>query len=271
MDHTPSLLTDSYEQDAQVQLTAWRARITSGPNLWDRTTRGVQQRINRAIPEKVHTVITATIEQMTRGILSGSGLTTPAPLLDASLAQREAKVLEKIALYRTTATAEGGVAGAGGFLMAAADFPILISLKIKLLFDIAALYGHSGRDFRERLYILAIFQLAFSSPVHRKEVFATMTAWDARDVGTLDQFDWRRFQQEYRDYIDLAKLAQMLPLIGAPVGMIVNYRLLDRLGETAINAYRLRWFEEREAAAASRAITENLTKPEAPDPRRPRR
>ena len=245
MTHAAPPFPDSYEQGVQVELAAWRARILSGPNLWDRTTRGVQQRINRAIPEKVHAVITATIEQMTRGILTGSDLTTPAPLPGASLAQREAQVLEKIALYRTTATAEGGIAGAGGFLLAAADFPVLIGLKIKLLFDIAALYGHSGKDFRERLYILAIFQLAFSSPVHRKEVFASMAAWDARAVGTLDDFDWRRFQQEYRDYIDLAKLAQMLPLIGAPVGMIVNYRLLDRLGETAMNAYRMRWFEGR--------------------------
>ena len=217
----------------------------SDPNLWDRATRGVQQRINRAIPERVHTAITSVIEQMTRGILAGSDLTTPAPLLGASLAQREAQVREKIALYRTTATAEGGIAGAGGFLLAAADFPVLISLKIKMLFDIAALYGRSGKDFRERLYILAIFQLAFSSPVYRHQVYAGMTGWDARDVGDLEAFDWRRFQQEYRDYIDLAKLAQMLPLIGAPVGMIVNYRLLERLGETAINAYRMRWFEQR--------------------------
>ncbi|MES3027404.1 MAG: EcsC family protein [Pseudomonadota bacterium] len=241
----PRLATGDYEQNAREELAAWRAKVMSGPNLWDRTTRGVQQRINRVIPESVHAVITGAIEQMTRGILTGSDLTTPAPLLEASLAAREAQVLEKIALYRTTATAEGGVAGAGGFLLAAADFPVLISLKIKLLFDIAALYGHSGKDFRERLYILAIFQLAFSSPVHRHDVFAGMVGWDARDVGTLEAFDWRRFQQEYRDYIDLAKLAQLLPLVGAPVGMIVNYRLLDRLGETAMNAYRMRWFEGR--------------------------
>jgi len=235
----------AYEEQALAELSAWRAKVMSNPNLWDRTTRGVQQRINRAIPERVHTAITGVIEQMTRGILTGSGLTTPAPLLGASLAQREAQVQEKIALYRTTATAEGGIAGAGGFLLAAADFPVLISLKIKMLFDIAALYGHSGKEFRERLYILAIFQLAFSSPVYRHQVYAGMTGWDAREVGDLDAFDWRRFQQEYRDYIDLAKLAQMLPLIGAPVGMIVNYRLLERLGETAINAYRMRWFEQR--------------------------
>ena len=35
---------------------------------------------------------------------------------------------------------------AGGFLLAAADFPVLIGLKIKLLFDLAAIYGHSGDD-----------------------------------------------------------------------------------------------------------------------------
>jgi len=59
----------------------------------------------------------------------------------------------------------------------------------------------------------------------------------------MDEFDWRKFQQEYRDYIDLAKLAQLIPIIGAPVGVIVNHRLLKKLGVTAINAYRMRWFE----------------------------
>ena len=63
-------------------------------------------------------------------------------------------------------------------------------------------------------------------------------AWPA----TAEDFDWRRFQQEYRDYIDLAKLAQLLPVVGAPIGAIVNWRLVEQLGETAMNAYRLRWF-----------------------------
>jgi len=56
---------------------------------------------------------------------------------------------------------------------------------------------------------------------------------------------WGRFQQGYRDYLDLAKLAQLLPVVGAPIGAIVNWRLVDRLGETAMNAYRLRWFATR--------------------------
>ncbi|MDX5437118.1 MAG: EcsC family protein, partial [Pontibacter sp.] len=48
----------------------------------------------------------------------------------------------------------------------------------------------------------------------------------------------------YRDYIDLAKMAQMIPMIGAPVGAVVNYRLISKLGKTAKNAYRMRWKEQ---------------------------
>jgi hypothetical protein len=124
-----------------------------------------------------------------------------------------------------------------------------MSAKIKLLFDIAALYGHECRDPDERLYILSIFQLAFSTPEHRHEVFATMADWDARRAersAALDMVDWRRFQQQYRDYIDLAKLAQLLPVVGAPIGAVANYGLVDRLGTTAMNAYRLRWFAGRD-------------------------
>ena len=61
----------------------------------------------------------------------------------------------------------------------------------------------------------------------------------------IHDFDWRNFQQEYRDYIDLAKLAQMIPLIGAAVGLVVNYRLLKKLGHTALNADRMRLEEEK--------------------------
>jgi hypothetical protein len=236
---TPS---EAYEREALIELQAWRDKVLAPPGAFAKAARGVQQKINQVIPEKVHAVVTKAIEQMTRGILTGSDFVTGAPLEDASLAEREARVDRTIAIYRATASAEGGVAGAGGFLLAAADFPVLIGIKIKLLFDIAALYGHAGEDFAERLYILQIFQLAFSSPQHRHAVYDAMTERRTPVPTSFEAFDWRSFQQEYRDYIDLAKLAQMLPVIGAPVGALVNYRLLDRLGETAKNAYRLRWF-----------------------------
>ncbi len=56
----------------------------------------------------------------------------------------------------------------------------------------------------------------------------------------IHQFGWRKFQQEYRDYIALVKIAEMIPFIGAPVGFMVNPRLIDKPGKTVMNAYRMR-------------------------------
>ena len=90
-----------------------------------------------------------------------------------------------------------------------------------------------------------------SSPSPATPIAATSTCeWSTGSAArrlppSLDDFDWRKFQQEYRDYIDLAKLAQLLPVIGAPVGVVANNRLVRKLGRTAMNAYRMRWFEER--------------------------
>ena len=73
-----------------------------------------------------------------------------------------------------------------------------------------------------------------------------MLDWDEKANGIPDDihlFDWRTFQQEYRDYIDIAKMAQLIPVIGAPVGAVANYGLVKKLGKTAKNAYRMRAFK----------------------------
>lgn len=233
-----------YEAWAAGEVARWRKQMLKRPNLMDKATRGTQQRINAIIPEKAHEAATAVIEQMTRAILVGSNLTTAKPLEGAPLSIRDAKALGVIGGYRTTAAVEGGVAGAGGFWLALADFPALITIKFKLLFDLAVVYGRRGSEFAERLYLLHVFMLAFSSAARRAEVFQAMEGWDAKaHPQNLDEFDWRRFQQEYRDYIDLAKMAQLIPIIGAPVGAVVNWRLTERLGGMAMNAYRGRWLE----------------------------
>ena len=43
--------------------------------------------------------------------------------------------------------------------------------------------------------------------------------WDSKK----HDVDWRVFQQEYRDYLDVVKLFQLLPVVGAAVGgAIIN-------------------------------------------------
>jgi hypothetical protein len=232
-------------------LAAWRARITKPAGPLGAASRAVQRKINTIIPEKVHAAITAAMEAMTRAILTGADFATASPLQNASLEEREAKALAAIDGWKKAAGAEGGVAGAGGFLLAAADFPLLMSFKLKLLFEIAALYGHDGSVLSERLYILHIFELAFSDVERRREVLEAMDDWDARQhPGDLKRFDWRAFQQQYRDHIDLAKMAQLLPVIGAPVGAVVNWRLTAHLGTTAMMAYRMRWADDAKGALA---------------------
>lgn len=242
----PSEINEAaYDERARAELAAWRATMMKGPNLFDRGARGVQTKINNIIPDRVHAVITGVMEGMTRAIITGSDLVAPKPLTGAPLSEREERAKGLIGTYRAAAAAEGGAAGAGGFALSLAEFPVLLTTKIKLLFDIAAAYGHDGSELGERLYIMSIFQLAFSGAAHRQDILAGLDGWDRRVAerpASLDDVDWRKFQQEYRDYIDLAKMAQLIPVIGAPVGAVVNYRLVGRLGTTAINAYRLRWF-----------------------------
>lgn len=234
---------DKFQKEVLAQLKVWQKKMIRRPSVFNKLSKRLQTKINDWIPEKIHIAITTAIKQMIRGVLFGAKYTTAKPLLIKSLEVREAMVTERIKAYRNTAALEGGLTGAGGFFLGLADFPILIGIKMKLLFDIAAMYGYDVKDYKERVYILHIFELAFSSHSHRKEVYLKMEDWDVYSKNLpddIEQFDWRNFQQEYRDYIDLAKMAQLIPIIGAPVGIIVNYRLLRKLGITAMNAYRMR-------------------------------
>jgi hypothetical protein len=234
---------DVYNQQAISELKAWQKQMLRRPSFFNNLSKKAQDKINSWIPEKVHNAVTVAIKQMIRGVLFGSKYTTADPIRNASLQIREARAEEKIKFYRTTAAVEGGITGAGGILLGLADFPILIAIKIKLLFEIAAVYGFDVDDYKERVYLLHIFELAFSSHAHRKSIYLKMENWDQKSKelpADIHQFDWRNFQQQYRDYIDLAKMAQLVPVIGAPVGVLVNYRLIRKLGKTAMNAYRMR-------------------------------
>ena len=235
-----------YEEKVQEELKTWQRKMQKKSSFFNNLSKKVQTKINSYIPEKVHTAITSAIKQMIRGVLFGAKYTTSTPSVIHSLQQTEETVEKLIKKYKHTAAAEGGITGAGGILLGLADFPILLGIKLKMLFDIASLYGFDVKDYKERLYILHIFQLAFSSQQHRREVFIEMTDWDKKKSQLPDDihsFEWRTFQQEYRDYIDLAKMAQLIPGIGAVVGVVVNYKLINQLGNTAMNAYRMRLYK----------------------------
>jgi hypothetical protein len=225
--------------------------MQKSPSMVDRASKTVQDKINGIIPDNVHSAITASVKQMTRAVLFGAGFLTPKPSPALNFEEKEWMVKKRISFYRKVGAAEGGITGTGGFWLTIAEFPVLLGIKFKLLFDIASIYGYSVDDYRERLYIMYVFQLAFSSQKNRRLIYQKIAHWDQTSKNLpddIDQFDWLTFQQEYRDYIDLAKLGQMIPGIGAAVGFVVNYRLLNHLGKTAMNAYRMRELERQSPA-----------------------
>ncbi|GIM27624.1 ABC transporter-associated protein EcsC [Clostridium polyendosporum] len=235
----------SYEEKALYELKIWQKKMAKKPSFTSGITKGLQNKVNNLIPEKVHTVVTETIKNMVKGVLIGSEFMTKRILVQAPLEERERLVMDKLDFYKKAAVLSGAGTGGAGFFIGLADFPILISLKIKFLFDVASLYGFDVRNYKERLYILYIFQLAFASDKRRNEVYKEILDWDnyvQKLPDDINSFDWRTFQQEYRDYIDLAKMLQLVPGIGAVIGAYANYKLMNKLGEIAINAYRLRLF-----------------------------
>lgn len=233
-----------YEEKARLMLQDWQQKMQKKPSLTNRFAKGVQNRINNMIPERAHKVLTTTIEKMVKAVLFGAKYTTTESLAaDASFQLRESYIKQQISFYQKTATVEGAVIGAGGILLGLAEFPILIGIKMKLLFNIASLYGFNVKDYKERLFILYIFQLTYSSQQRRNEIYNLLQDWEGYSrllPADAEDFDWRTFQQEYRDYIDLAKMAQLIPVIGSAVGAVANYHLIAQLGDTAMNCYRMR-------------------------------
>jgi hypothetical protein len=239
----------TYEQQAREECIEWQHQIMKKrSSIFGRAGKSVQNKINEKIPQKVHDVITGGIKGMVQSMLYGSNVASGrGPITDMTLEDREKLVREKLAKYKSTAAAEGAGTGFGGLWWGLADFPLLLGIKMKFLYDVAGIYGFDVNDFRERLYLLYIFQLAFSSDQKRVNTFLKLRNWpeSIAAYSSLNELDWQEFQLEYRDYIDLAKLLQLIPGFGAIVGGIANYRFLDQLGTTAVNAYRMRLLDSQ--------------------------
>lgn len=236
-------MTD-YEIKVQDELRIWKRKITKRSSLFNKISKQAQMKINGLIPEKAHQVITESIKNMVKATLVGSNMiTNKHQAVGKNLHERDELLKEKLSTYRKTAVIEGAGTGAGGILLGLADFPLLLSIKMKFLFESASIYGFDTDEYEERLFILHVFQLAFSSDEKRKETLHIIENWEEQKLFLIDM-DWRVFQQEYRDYIDLVKMLQLIPGFGAVVGAYANYNLLDQLGETAMNAYRIRFLSK---------------------------
>lgn len=237
---------NEYEHRALVEVGEWKYKLQKRSSILNRVSKKAQNKMNSYIPEKVHQTITEAIKQMIQATLAGSNiLKKKNPLLIHSLQGKDEELTKKISQYKKVAVVEGAGTGAGGLLLGLADFPLLLSIKMNFLMEAATIYGYDTEQLEERVYLLYIFQLAFSSEGKRREILEVMENWDD-EKNKVASLNWQELQQEYRDFIDFVKMLQLVPGIGAAVGAYANYNLMDQLGEAARNVYRWRYFQEQE-------------------------
>lgn len=231
---------NEYELKIYHEIVIWKRKILKKSPFIQRVSKKAQGKMNELIPAKAHQIITDSIKQMVKALLVGSYITTKKENRAVStLMEKDKMAAEKLSFYRKTATLEGAGTGAGGIFLGLADFPLLLSIKMKYLSETATIYGFNPEKLEERIFILHVFSLAFSSDEKRLETFEVIENWEERKQN-YEEMDWQSFQQEYRDHIDFIKMLQLVPGIGAVVGAYANYNLLDSLGEVAMNCYRLR-------------------------------
>jgi hypothetical protein len=230
----------------RAELESWKRKYSKKSSMLQRVSKQAQVKINSYIPEKAHKIVTESIKRMVEVTLKGADwVQLEKVVAEDTLQNREILMKERLEFYRKTAMLEGAGTGAGGIFLGLADFPLLLSIKMKYLSECAIIHGYNIKTYEERLFLLYVFQLAFSSDNRKREVLDIIENWDYKKK-ELVEMDWRIFQQEYRDYIDFVKLLQLVPGIGAVVGAYANYQLLDQLGEVSKFAYRIRYFNEKE-------------------------
>lgn len=225
------------ERQLYEEAILFQTRFLRKPSKLERFSKGVQQQVNRRIPAKLHQVITSAMKTMVESTVAGTHFTSFS-VIDGQLSiiERNELAKDKVKYYQKTAALEGIGTGAGGLLLGMVDFPLLLSIKMKCLYELACIYGFDLSQKEERLFLLCIFQLAFSSSAHRRKMMKVMDDWEV----SREEMDWYSFQQEYRDYIDLVKLFQLMPVVGAAIGGVANHQLTGQLGDVARHVFHLR-------------------------------
>jgi EcsC protein family len=139
---------------------------------------------------------------------------------------------------------EGGALGLGGGLTAPVDLVALLWIQSRMVFFIAASYGHDPRDPMRPAELLALQGVYPNADEARRalngvgkrlaQALAERTLRGGRDRrmrARLLRYAVRRIAQRYT--------GRLIPLIGAPIGAIQNAGATKELGRKAIAYYRM--------------------------------
>lgn len=146
------------------------------------------------------------------------------------------------------ATAQGATTGFGGIFTLAIDIPAILGLSLKVLQEMAMVYGYDPNDKHERVFVIKCLQFASSDIVGKKAVLEELADFDNehRQRDAISQLQgWREVVTIYRDNFGWKKLFQLVPVAGMIFGAVLNRSTLQDVAEAGKMLYRKRRVLER--------------------------
>ncbi len=170
------------------------------------------------------------------------------------------------AKYKAAASVEGGATGAAGLPGIAIDIPALVTLNLRAIGEYATYYGFDVDSQRERLWVMNILGYASSPNDSAKQVAMAQLVRIAQDVArrkpwkVLEKQAFVKIVKRIAEAVGIritkAKMAQMVPAVGAAVGAGFNAYYTSRVCDAAYYLYRERFLAEKYGDSVVEAIVD---------------
>lgn len=152
--------------------------------------------------------------------------------------------------------AQGGLTGAGGYLLLGIDFPLMIGLNLRTIQLVGYTFGYEMNHPYEMVLALKVFhgatlpkRLRMNAWSHLKKEITTHTPYiyDGEDQLTDESWLEQPLRQIFKSVLILMfrkKLFQGLPLISIGIGAFANYSLSRQVTDFAMKFYQYRYLLE---------------------------
>lgn len=264
-----------YEKEVQRQIEKWQA---SGGSFLFKAINWAMQPVDWVVSK----VISADVEEQADGLvnqflslLNDASKWTSDPegvlksarerglevekledLRDADLEVLDAMARERLSENAVLAAIEGGGMGLGGVVLIAADIPLLFTINLRMIQQIAASYGFRLSDESFKPLVLSVFNVASSGSQEAKvdaireisvaaAAFANDLDYRGRVRGSFRDQN-RHLPREIVKNVLGRKLAQTIPVAGAAVGAGVNYWFTTECANTAHMLFRALYLERKD-------------------------
>lgn len=277
-----TLRMNTYESHTWDKVIEWEQENKG--TLWDycttASTKGIKKAIESSgtvIPESISKSIRSSLDKGIKACFSGSMYTLDKSKIVARanvLFQKDFKdidefeeltleQLDKLAEeYSTTnqilSLLEGAGMGLGGLLFIAADIPALITINLRLLVQMAYIYGIDESGISEREFILNIMMLASADEKDRQGIFWKLDQQAKNSVQAailgvqlpehiIEEVMRKMVGTAHRIALKLthAKLLQLLPLVGIAIGAGGNYAFSREITTYGMMVMRKRWLMKK--------------------------